>query len=134
MGMSRSRSRFKSIDHRTGRLERAVTLVEDGETGMLVRRGEQDRKHPLSRKFTPPLDRATIRGEVDPEPTRGPTILDVGYMVTGSNFERPIMSVITIPTTGGTYTYNTADGGYGEGGFGEFGYGGWTDIDEEGNY
>ena len=134
MSMSRRRARFKTFDQRTGRLERAVSMIEDGETGMLVRKGENDRAHPLSQKFVPPIDRASILGTFEPEPMRGDTILDVGYDSVGSNFERPMMPVISIPTTGGTFVYSVGEEGYGEGGFGEFGYGGYTVIDGEGDY
>ena len=131
---SRNRNRWKRFDQRTGRLERAVAMVEDGNTGMWVRRGEDDKKHPLDKTFVPPIDRAQLKGNPVPEPMRGTTVIDVGYASVGSNFERPQMDVITIPTSGGTFTYTTADGGYGEGGFGEFGYGGATGVDEEGIY
>lgn len=121
--MSLRRSRFKTFDQRTGRLERAVVLIEDGETGMLVRRGENDRKHPLSREFVPPIDRATLLGPAELERQPGTTVIDVGYTAPGSNFERPNMGTFNIPQTGGTFVA-FVQSGYGEFGYGALGYGG----------
>lgn len=55
------RRRFKALDGRTGRLERAVNLIEDGEArGLKVARREADKPHPLSNPSPIPVDRATI--------------------------------------------------------------------------
>lgn len=131
MAMSLRRSRFKAIDQRSGRLERAVILTEDGETGMLVRKGDRDKPHPLSKPFQPPIDRAVLLGKTEPERQPGTTVIDVGYESPGSNYERPSMGVLTIQQTGGTITYNVNDIGYGEDGYGSFGYGGFSVIGEE---
>lgn len=58
--MSRQRRyNFKSLDQRTGRLERACTLLEDGERPRLKTR-EPDPRHPLSRPFVIGMDRAQV--------------------------------------------------------------------------
>jgi hypothetical protein len=57
--MSIRRYRFKSIDQRTGRLERAVTLLEDGEIPRLKTR-DPDPRHPLSTPRVVGLDRAQV--------------------------------------------------------------------------
>ena len=120
-----SRRNFKAFDQRTGRLERAIQLVEDGQTGVLVKRGTQDRRHPLDRPVAPPLDRAALKAP-KPEIQRGTTTIYIGYtdVLPGSNYERPGISALSIATTGGTFSYFTVGGGYGFGGYGEYAYGG----------
>jgi len=108
-------------------------MVEDGENGMWVRRGEDDKQHPLNKTFVVPVDRSQLK-QPAPEPTRGATIIDVGYVARGSNFERPGIDVIRIARFGGTFTYNTATAGYSEGGYGDFGYGGWNGVDVEDDF
>ena len=134
MAMSLRRSKFKAIDQRSGRLERAVALTEDGVTGMLVRKGDHDRPHPQSAPRPMPIDRATLLGAPEPEMQRGDTVIDVGYSNPGSNYERPDMPVITFPGTGGTITYNINDIGYGEQGYGEYGYGGFSSFGVEASW
>lgn len=53
------RYNFKALDQRTGRLERACTLLEDGERAKIKTR-EPDPLHPQSRPRTIGLDRAQI--------------------------------------------------------------------------
>lgn len=126
--MSRSRQRFYGRDMRTTRLERAVSLVEDGQTGVLVKRGTADDKHPLDMPIVPPIDRATLKKGVHyKEVQTGRTLILVGYeALARSNWQRTAPSVLTIHPTGGTFAYYTVDGGYGEEGYGVLGYGGYS--------
>ena len=80
--MSSKRYRMKALDGRTGRLERAINLIEDGEVrGLWTKRSEADNPHPLSRPVTIGIDRAQIMQGILPksgDPERGYTHR-VGY-------------------------------------------------------
>lgn len=133
--MSR-RGRFYARDQRTTRLERAVSLIEDGHyKNILVKKGTQDREHPLDRPVIPGLDRVQIKaGRNYKETQTGRTIINVGYEAGAeSNFIRPGVDALKFAETGGTVTFQTPIGGYGEFGYGAYGYGG-TGGDEEAVY
>lgn len=56
--MAVRQGKFKAYDQRTGRLERAVDIIQDGdEPGLWVARAEADPPHPLRRKVIIPPDR-----------------------------------------------------------------------------
>lgn len=56
--MALRRDKFKAYDQRTGRLERAVNLIQDGdEPALWVSRAEADPPHPLRRRVVIPPDR-----------------------------------------------------------------------------
>lgn len=101
------RYNFKALDQRTGRLERACTLLEDGEIARLKTR-EPDPLHPQSRPRTIGLDRAQVvqgmRGEVKLEDRQ--FVFRVG-MTANSTFDGYRGSVSLVPSSGGfilTYT------------------------------
>jgi len=129
------RSKFKAYDGRTGRLQRAIDMVEDTETGLRMIPGEIDKKHPKPIRHVP-LDRVAIMGKdwVN-EVQRGLTQIDVGYTA-NSNFERPGIPSVNIASTRGYAEYTTAYG-FGIAGFGGYrspsegplGYGG-ADLDD----
>lgn len=59
--MSKSFRKYKAYDERTGRLERAIDLVEDGEIkGLKVSRREADDEHPQKRPLRVGPDRANL--------------------------------------------------------------------------
>ena len=80
--MSSRRYRMKALDGRTGRLERAINLVEDGEVrGLWTKRSEADPAHPMSKPVVIGVDRAQIMQGILPksgDPERGYTHR-VGY-------------------------------------------------------
>lgn len=58
---------FKRLDDRTGRLERAVNLINDGEQPNLrVHKREADQPHPLTRPRAIPPDRSVVLGMKGP--------------------------------------------------------------------
>lgn len=53
--------KHRAYDQRTGRLERAIDLIEDGDQrGLKVHRREADAEHPLRRPFKIGADRANL--------------------------------------------------------------------------
>src|SRR5881392_2683276 len=115
------RHRMKMTDGRTGRLERAVTMVEDGMIpGLYVRNGENDRAHPQAKRLKIAPDRATLRQQKNnPEPT-GPTVYRVGQTFPhGSNlWEAPSVPVLRACAPAGQVTGTLLTGSFGEGRFG----------------
>ena len=130
------RRHMKRLDDRTGRLERAVNMVNDGMIpGILVRRGEQDRVHPQSSPRVVGLDRASLKGFKPADNATTNFVFQVGF--TGmSNFLRPNMPACVFGSTSGTYTFSdVGEYGYSAGGYGEYGYGGYDLVAEtEGTY
>lgn len=125
------RRHMKRLDDRTGRLERAVNLINDGVIpGILVKRGEHDLPHPQSVPRVVGPDRATLKAPKTPDISVSNFTYRAGF-TSNSNFERPGTPSCVFGTTWGTYTY-TATGslGYGERGYGTFGYGGFLDGEE----
>ena len=99
------RRRFKALDGRTGRLERAVNLVEDGEArGLKVHRREADQPHPLSSPSPIPIDRATIvagmRGQ-DKSEDKGFKFV-VGFTLSGALYESRSSPVLVLVSGGAT--------------------------------
>ena len=97
------RKRFKALDGRTGRLERAVNLIEDGEMrGLKVARREADKPHPLSNPGPIPVDRATIvagmRGQ-DKSEDKGYTFV-VGFTLAGTLYEARSSPVLVLASGG----------------------------------
>jgi hypothetical protein len=121
--MSR-KTKFKAYDQRTGRLERAIDLIEDGDTkGIMVHRREADQEHPLRRPIRIGPDRSQVfRRGMQYRTAEGHMQIDVGYYGTGSNFERASIPSVNISSGFGTITISYPTGGYGE-----FGYGGYED-------
>lgn len=130
---TKRRNAWKQLDQRSGRLERAVSLVEDGETGVMTTKRDRDYKHPLSTAFVAPLDRATIKGDVISEEQHGTTTVNVGMLGSGNDFTREAVPVMALHVGGGVISYKSGATGYSELGFGEGSYGGWS-IDKEGTY
>ena len=59
--MGRYMRKHRAYDQRTGRLERALDLIEDGDVkGLKVHRREADPEHPLRRPFRVGADRANL--------------------------------------------------------------------------
>jgi hypothetical protein len=59
--MALRRDKFKAYDMRTGRLERATQIIQDGdEPSLWVSRSEADPAHPLRRKIRIPPDRGNL--------------------------------------------------------------------------
>lgn len=123
-----TRRHMKRLDDRTGRLERAVNLVNDGVIpGIKVARGEADRPHPQSRTKVIGLDRALLKAPKPPDVSERNLTIEVG-LFGNSNFERDGMPVCVHSTSWGDITFlATGSLGYGDEGFGEFGYGGFSD-------
>jgi hypothetical protein len=134
------KSKFRAYDARTGRLERAIDMVEDSVTGLRMIPGEIDKKHPKPIRNVP-LDRVAILGkDWVIETQKGLTQIDVGY--TGnSNFERPGIPSVTLSSTSGYAEYVTVYG-FGQEGFGgyvspyygPYGYGGLDETDTRSNF
>lgn len=128
-----SRNRFKRLDDRTGRLERAVNMVNDGMIpGIWVRKGEEDKPHPQS--FPRPIgpDRATLKALKDEDSASLNFTYRVGYTA-NSNFERPSIPCASFGITTGIYSYFlVTEYGYSEGGYGQFGYSGLDAGTEQG--
>ena len=118
---------MKRLDDRTGRLERAINMVNDGIVpGILVRRGEQDRPHQQSFPKIVGLDRAQVKANPPIDDAHQNAVFYVGITAVGSNFQRPNMPSLKFQETSGTYTYfETGSSGYSDGGYGQFGYGGY---------
>ena len=118
---------MKRLDDRTGRLERAINMVNDGVVpGILVRRGDEDKVHPQSVPRVVGLDRAQIKAQPPVDDSHVNTVFYAGFTVTGSNFLRPQMPALRFDNTYGTYTYTKLGSlGYSEQGYGSFGYGGY---------
>lgn len=130
------RSKMRAFDQRTGRLERAIDLIEDGQNPTLkVTRGEADKYNPQSRPIRPGPDRVSFRGPGTQEITRGRYVWMVGWTA-NSNFERPQMPTIVQGYNFAAYQYfyTAPDAGFGAYGFGYFGFGGIAgdDIIDEG--
>jgi len=126
--VSTRRSKYVKLDDRTGRLERAVALVNDGQDpSLMVRRGEADKYNPQTRKLRVPLDRIAIMGQGwAAEGFYGPTNILVGYdsgANAGSNWARPGIPAISYGYGGGYITINEVYG-FGKYGFGQYGFGG----------
>lgn len=126
--MSTRRNRYVALDQRTGRLERAINLVNDGqEPNLKVMRSEADKYNPQTRGVRIPLDRVAVMGQAwISEPERGPTNVLIGYDAgasAGSNWERPGVPALHYGRSGG---FETISEGYGFGlyGFGQYGFGG----------
>lgn len=131
------RRKFKAIDDRTGRLVRAIDLLEDGQNPKIKTvASERDRFNPQSVTRRVPLDRVNIKaGAFVPQVESGYTRIDVGWVGNvGSNFERQGIPSVTVAPAWGTVTYTIGlgpDSGYGQMGFGYYGYGG--DVSGEGD-
>ena len=136
------RRKFKAIDDRTGRLVRAIDLLEDGQNPKIkTTAANRDKFNPQSVTRRVPLDRVNLKGGAFvPEVQSGYTRIDVGWIGNvGSNFERQGIPSVTTNTNWGTYTYTYGfgvDSGYGSMGYGFFGYGGdiSSETDGEGRY
>lgn len=126
------RHRYKRLDDRTGRLERAVNLINDGMIpGILVKRGEEDKPHPQLHPRQIGPDRADLKARKDVDSATLNFTYRVGYTA-NSNFIRPSVTCASFGTTSGRYTYFlVTEYGYSVGGYGQFGYSG---LDEGPNY
>ena len=122
---------MKRLDDRTGRLERAINMVNDGIIpGILVRRGEQDLPHPQSYPKIVGLDRAQIKASPPIDDASLNTVFYVGITAIGSNFQRPNMPMLRFANTWGTFTYfEVGSVGYSDGGYGQYGYGGYLSTE-----
>jgi hypothetical protein len=128
-----NRHRMMRLDQRTGRLERAVAMLEDGQRpGLLVHAREADRFHPQSISKVVGLDRAMVKAP-KPELEKGTFNFSVGQWG-NSNFTRQQMPVCVFGVAWGTFTYSAAVGGYSHSyGYGALGYGGFS-LGNEGRY
>jgi hypothetical protein len=117
------------LDDRTGRLERAVNLVEDGlKKGFMVVRGERDTEHPQSRPVVVRVDRASIT-PFRPEIERGLTTYNFGLegANTNSNWERPQVPSLKFQQATGTFGVTGLEGYSHDGGYSVYGFGGFND-------
>ncbi len=106
--MSTRRNRFRRLDDRTGRLERAVNIINDGQMPSLrVHRREADEEHPLSRPFKIPVDRSTLLNIGPAGNTEGRQVkIYVGYTPSISNLSATRTTTAVMITSGGfTLTY-----------------------------
>lgn len=132
--MSSIKNKYVRHDDRTGRLERAISLVNDGQDpSLVVARGEADKYNPQTRKMRIPLDRVAINGKsFAKELVSGPTNILVGYdsgANAGTNWERPSVPSIHYGLGGG-YITMIAPFGFGDNGFGQYGFGGALTAEE----
>jgi hypothetical protein len=129
--MSNRRARMLRLDARTGRLERAIHLLEDGhKAGVMTR--DPDRPHPQSRPVGPVIDRAMIRIP-KPEVERGTFTYNVG-LEGNSNLERVQTPVLVFGLTWGTYEFSDVITGYSVYGYGQHGYSGFSEPDLSRNW
>lgn len=125
------KSLMKAFDDRSGRLERAMDLIQDGQNPkLMVTRGEADRFNPQSIKRRVPPDRVHLKGGAfAPERMIGRFIWMVGYTA-DSNFARPEMAAVVQGYNYAKYIYtnDVTGGGFGFQGFGFFGFGGVVEV------
>ena len=89
---------FKRLDDRTGRLERAVNIINDGEQPNLrVHRREADPPHPLSKPRAIPADRAQIIGSLGAPSDTREFIYEVGLTGDLVTFLRSGLPVVSLP-------------------------------------
>lgn len=89
---------FKRLDDRSGRLERSINIINDGENPNLkVHIREADPPHPLTRPRAIPPDRVSIVGPSDKDLTITNYVWNVGY-TGGTDLLRPTVRVIGLPT------------------------------------
>jgi hypothetical protein len=117
---------MKVIDGRTGRLERAVSMVEDGIIPKLyVRNGEQDRPHPQSKRLKIAPDRALLRPPKTIVEGAAFTFRVGQSLPPGSNlWEPPSVPVLSVVPPSGTVTGILLTGAFGEDRFGGGFFGG----------
>jgi len=90
---------FKRLDDRTGRLERAVNIINDGEKPNLrVHKREADKPHPLSTPRAIPADRAQIVGPSDLDSDVRGFVYTVGFTADAVTFRRPSLAVVSLTT------------------------------------
>ncbi len=90
---------FKRLDDRTGRLERAVNIINDGEKPNLrVHKREADKPHPLSSPRAIPADRAQIVGPSDLDRDVRGFVYTVGFTADAVTMRRSSLAVVCIPT------------------------------------
>ena len=90
---------FKRLDDRTGRLERAVNIINDGDKPNLrVHKREADKPHPLSTPRAIPADRAQIVGPSDLDSDVRGYIYTVGFTADVATFRRSSLAVVCLPT------------------------------------
>jgi hypothetical protein len=117
------------LDQRTGRLEKAIHLYEDGvRPGMMTR--EPDRPHPQSRSTGPVFDRAMLKIPKR-EFEKGSFTFTPGLWG-NSDLTRNDVPGLSLGVGNGVVQYSiTAGGGYSYAtlaqGFGHFAYGGFED-------
>lgn len=101
--MSLRRNKFRAYDQRTGRLERAINIIEDGDSpGLKVARGEADQAHPLRKHPRIPPDRKNLfPGLVRDDAYEDAQFKYVyGYTSSGSNlWERGAQKLISFSGT-----------------------------------
>lgn len=89
---------FKRLDDRSGRLERAINIINDGENPNLkVHIREADPPHPLTRPRAIPPDRVSIVGPGDKDQSVTDYVWRIGYAA-GTDLLRAPMTVIGLPT------------------------------------
>lgn len=90
---------FKRLDDRTGRLERAVNIINDGDKPNLrVHKREADKPHPLSSPRPIPADRAQIVGPSDLDNDVRGFVYTVGFTSDARTLLRPGLAVVSLPT------------------------------------
>ena len=110
--MASKRNRMKVIDQRTGRLARAVQMVEDGEIrGLYVRKGEEDREHPQKYPKVIPPDRAQFARKMYDADLEGSWMQDfrVGCEADPETWLTATNPVIIASGSTGTIAYTDAD-------------------------
>jgi hypothetical protein len=89
---------FKRLDDRSGRLERAINIINDGENPNLrVSRQEADPPHPLTRPRAIPPDRVSIVGPGDKDLSITNYVWSVGYSA-GTDLLRASVRVVGLPS------------------------------------
>lgn len=126
------KSQFRKFDDRTGRLERAIDLISDGQNPKVqTLRSEADRFNQQSIVRRVPPDRVQLRGGAyAPEVMKGSFVWMVGWQGT-SNFDRGQSPAIVQGYNFARYTFAKSAilGGFGEApGFGYFGFGGISET------
>lgn len=129
------KSQFRKFDDRTGRLERALDLISDGQNpNVKTLRSEADRFNQQSVLRRVPPDRVQLRGGAyAPEIMKGSFVWMVGWQGT-SNFDRPQSPAIVQGYNFARYvwTKDGTGGGFGYQGFGFFGFGGIAEESDGG--
>jgi hypothetical protein len=121
---------MRAFDQRTGRLERAIDLVQDDQDRTIkTTRAEADKYNPQSRPIRPGPDRVMFKGPGTQEVQSGRYVWMVGGTA-NSNFERPSTPAIVQGYNFAKYTYVdlAESAGFGANGFGYFGFGGYADT------